>query len=192
MGACVANLLAQGEEEAAEADAEGDDASQDEPLLDDAEGEGESAQRSAQAAQADSDGRLLVGDAAASSPAPAAPRLSDAELAAPALAANMEDLIASLQVVMLPSSRFVAADSALELGKSLGRIHHIGASSLKATCAAHRRCTCWVSCNGRFDECYDDLVRWLALNVAGLTIGEHQQRSVDIKISYGMRVRTKR
>lgn len=108
VGAYAMTLLAEGEAE--EAPAEGDsDEGQEEDPVDDVGAHSGLAQCSAQSS---SDGRLHVGDA--SSSAPGAPVQSDAGLAARVhVSADMEELLASLRVAMLPSSRFVAADSAL-------------------------------------------------------------------------------
>ena len=91
--------------------------------------------------------------------------------------------------------RYVTLDRAA--GGFVGTMHNMGPYSLKATCKQHRSCTCWVTLRGprtnkeEFDSLEMDLICWLA---HGLTdaAAEHRSRSVEVRRTKGMAVRTPR
>ena len=67
-------------------------------------------------------------------------------------------------------------------------LHTVG-DGLKATCKAHTKCFCWVSCP--IDKRLDVLValtKWIAESEAHGP-DKHYDKSVELKRSFGMKVR---
>ena len=77
----------------------------------------------------------------------------------------------------------------VESGANHGRVHIIGLDgSAKATCARHKSCVCWLNKYVPFDKAERDLVAWLSLTGSK---EEHKEAAVAVKLSHGMKVRSK-
>lgn len=80
-------------------------------------------------------------------------------------------------------------------GRFAGALHWMGNASLKATCGIkdHGKCGCWVTLRGESPDLRAleaQLTEWIAHGVSD-SKQEHAQRSVDIRIGFGVRVRRK-
>ena len=70
------------------------------------------------------------------------------------------------------------------------------AKSLQAVCKMHKpsgQCSCWVSCKAHEtkQQVMVDLLKWF-IDGIGKDKKHHQQSSVDVRVSHGMRVRSVR
>jgi hypothetical protein len=96
---------------------------------------------------------------------------------------NLADRCSDLPVVAKPRFEFESLD-----GSSLGRLFHVGPRSVKAVCAKHKKCVCWLSLKEKtVADAELDLVKWLVDHAGGPDV--HEERSKSLKHAYGMRLR---
>lgn len=74
----------------------------------------------------------------------------------------------------------------------VGQINEIAGASLKATCALHPKCVCWVGrTHDRRAAVLVRLVEWFGVGVS-MTPDQHSNAADQVKRDFGMRVRAKK